>query len=249
MKRLDLVAGCIPALALFVGLACLPAAASRAAEEAAETAAPAAAKPARKDKADPYAWKSLFDGKTLTNWKSPNFGGEGKVYVKDGCIVMEMGSADMSGIVWTGDEPLKTNYELELDGKRVQGGDFFCTTTFPVGDESCSFVVGGWAGTIVGLSCVNWYDASDNETTDFVAFEDNKWYHVRIRFSDAKIECWIDDEKLVDLPRKGNKFSVRMECDPCLPLGVATFQTEGWVKNIRIRKLKPEEVAEAAKEK
>ena len=28
------------------------------------------------------------------------------------------------------------------------GSDFFCTTTFPVGDAFCSFVVGGWSGTV-----------------------------------------------------------------------------------------------------
>lgn len=202
--------------------------------------------PAEKHNADPFAWKSLFDGKTLQGWKVPVFGGDGEVHIKDGAIVMEMGNP-MTGVTWTGEVP-KTNYELQLDGQRVQGNDFFCTTTFPVGDKPCSFVVGGWAGTVVGLSCVDWYDASDNVTTRFMAFDDNKWYHVRIRVSDAKIECWIDDDKLVDLPRQGHKFSIRSEVDLCVPLGIATYQTTGSVRNIRIRRLKPEEIAAAAKE-
>ena len=139
-------------------------------------------KAAKKTKADPFAWKKMFDGKTLKGWKVPNFGGQGEVYVEKGAIVMEMGDA-MTGIAWEGELP-KTNYEVRLDGMRTMGGDFFCTTTFPIGDKPCSFVVGGWAGTVTGLSCVDWYDASDNITTEFIAFEDNRWYAVRIRVTD-----------------------------------------------------------------
>ena len=52
--------------------------------------------------------KELFDGKTLSGWKTPEFGGEGKVYVKDGMIVMERGES-MTGITFNG-KPLKNNY-------------------------------------------------------------------------------------------------------------------------------------------
>ena len=105
-------------------------------------------------------WKSLFDGKTLAGWKTPQFGGEGKVYVENGSIVMETGS-NMTGITWTGDV-LRNNYELSLEGMKLEGSDFFCTTTFPVGDDPCSLVVGGWGGGVVGLSNVDFHDASEN---------------------------------------------------------------------------------------
>ena len=109
-------------------------------------------------------WKSLFDGKTLAGWKTPQFGGEGKVYVENGSIVMEMGSY-MTGITWTG-EVLRNNYELSLEGMKLEGTDFFCTTTFPVGDDPCTLVVGGWGGGVVGLSNVDGHDASDNSTIE-----------------------------------------------------------------------------------
>ena len=49
--------------------------------------------------------KLLFDGKSLTGWKSTNFGGEGEVRVADGAVVMEQGS-NMTGITYTrGDFP------------------------------------------------------------------------------------------------------------------------------------------------
>ena len=191
-----------------------------------------------------FAWQSLFDGKQLGKWAITRFGGEGEVTVKDGTIILGMGNP-MTGITWTG-EVIRDNYELQFEAKRTSGIDFFATTTFPVGEEYCSFVVGGWAGTVVGLSCINNLDASENETTQFKVFEDNRWYRIRIRVSQAKVECWIDDEKMVDVKREGRKFSVRMECDLCRPLGIATWCTEGVIRNIRIRRLTPQEVIDIA---
>ena len=39
-----------------------------------------------------------------------------------------------------------------FEAQRVQGNDFFATTTFRVGKDPLTFVVGGWGGTVVGLS-------------------------------------------------------------------------------------------------
>lgn len=206
----------------------------------AEGAEPAPSQP------DQYAWRSLFDGKSLKGWKAPQFGGEGEVTVKDGCIQLAMGNS-MSGVTYTGPLP-KIDYELTLEGKRTNGNDFFCTTTFPVGKSPCSLVVGGWGGTVVGLSCIDFYDASDNPTTKFMDFKNNRWYRVRIRVTDAKIEAWIDDEKQVDMITAGHKVSIRDECDLCQPLGVASWSSEAMLRNIRIRKLKPAEVKQIAEE-
>lgn len=205
----------------------------------ARAAEPAKA-PQKKSPAEP-PWESLFDGKTLQGWKTPQFGGEGKVYVKDGAIVMERGDA-MTGITWTGNVPTM-DYELEFEAKRVEGVDFFATTTFPVGDTHCSFVVGGWGGPVVGLSSIDHYDASENETTRTKDFKLNQWYRIRIRVTRGKIECWIDDEQMVDLETQGKKISIRFECDLCRPLGISTWCTTGAVRNIRIRRLAPESAA------
>jgi len=195
---------------------------------------------------DPYAWKSMFDGRSLAGWKVPKFGGDGEVSVKDGTIVLGMGDP-MTGITWAGELP-REDYELTLEAKRTKGIDFFATTTFPVGKDHVSFVTGGWAGTVVGISCVDFYDASDNITTQFMSFKDNQWYKIRIRVSEPKIECWIGDEKMVNLVRKGHKFDTRMEVDLNKPLGFSSYATEGVLRNIRIRRLKPEEVAAIKKE-
>ena len=185
--------------------------------------------------ADPYRWQDLFDGKTLAGWKVPQFGGEGKVDVQQGMIVMDTG-AMMTGITRTG-KVLRNNYELTLEGMRLDGSDFFCTTTFPVGDDPCSLVVGGWGGAVVGLSNVDFYDASENATTKTMDFKNGRWYRVRIRVSDAAIEAWIGDEQMVDQPRKGHKFGIRIEVELCRPLGISTWDTAGAVRNIRMRAL------------
>ncbi len=208
-----------------------------------------AEEPAKKKKPDPYAWKNLFDGKTLSGWKVPQFGGEGEVSVKDGVIVMEMG-AMMTGITLKDKDAVpRNNFELQFEGKRVDGVDFFCAATFPVGKECCTLVSGGWGGTVVGLSNVDFYDASDNFTTSFHSFDKGKWYKFRIRVSDAKIQAWIGDEQVVDQERKGHKFGTRFEVELCKPLGISAWCTTGAVRNIRLRKLKPEEVKAKPDEK
>jgi hypothetical protein len=192
-----------------------------------------AAEPA-KDSKQPAA-KDLFDGKTLEGWKSTAFGNEGKVFVKDGVIHMEKGES-MTGITWTG-KPPKSNYELSLEGMRVDGNDFFCTTTFPVGDAHCSLVVGGWGGTIVGLSSVDHFDASENNTGTSKEFKSNTWYRIKIRVTDDKIEAWIDDKQVVDQERKEHTFSIRSECNLSRPLGICTWYTAGAVRKIRLQEL------------
>jgi hypothetical protein len=181
-------------------------------------------------------WKPLFDGKSLANWESANFGGEGEVSVKDGAIVMETGN-DMTGVTYTkGDFP-KIGYEVVLEGKKLKGSDFFCTTTFPVGEDHCSLVVGGWAGSVVGLSSIDGRDANENETNSLQEFKRDQWYHVRIRVAKDKIEAWIDDKKVIDLATGGKKITIRGECEPCKPFGIATWRTSGAVRDIRVRSL------------
>jgi hypothetical protein len=181
---------------------------------------------------------SLFDGKTLGYWKLTDFGGQGKVYVKDGSIYLEQGN-DMTGITWAG--PLvRMNYEITLEVMRVSGSDFFCGLTFPVNENCCSLILGGWGGSLCGLSNIDYYDAANNETTRFVSFENGKWYHVRLRVIPNRIQAWLQEEgeePLVDMDITGRKIDTRAEMDLCHPMGIATWQTAGAVRNIKLRKL------------
>jgi hypothetical protein len=191
--------------------------------------------PTKADK-DKAGWKTLFDGKSLAGWKEAKFGGEGDVSIERGAIVMEQGN-DMTGVAYDkGDFP-KMNYEVTLEGKRLKGNDFFCTTTFPVGDSHCSLVMGGWGGGVVGLSSIDDMDASANETGTLDNFAKDQWYRVKIRVTKDHIAAWIDDKQVVDLDTKGRKISIRPECDLCRPFGIATWRTVGAVRDIRVRTL------------
>lgn len=178
---------------------------------------------------------SLFDGESLGQWKQTPFEEDGKSYVANGRIVMAMGR-DMSGITWTG-PLLRMNYEISLEAMRVEGGDFFCGLTFPVNDSPCTLVVGGWGGGLVGLSCIDYYDAANNMTSKNLDFESGKWYQIRLRVTRKMIQAWIDDELMVNFEWPGHKLDVRFEVEPSVPLGIATWQTAGAVRNIEVRQV------------
>jgi hypothetical protein len=197
------------------------------------TAVPAADPPPGKEK---ETWKTLFDGKSLEGWKAADYFGAGKVEVKDGAIVMNQGKLMTGATYGRGDFP-KMDYELTLEGKKLAGEDFFCTTTFPVGDSFCSLVVGGWSGKVVGLSSIDSMDASMNETRKDMEFKTGAWYRVRIRVSANRIEAWIDRDKVVDLDTKDRRISTRIECNACKPFGIATYETTGAIRDIRVRTL------------
>ncbi len=181
-------------------------------------------------------WTPLFDGSTLTGWKEPAFSGQGEVKVAAGRIVLDMGN-DITGINYTGEIP-KENYEVELEAMRIEGSDFFCALTFPAGQSHCTFVVGGWGGSLVGISSINGEDASENETSQTKKFEKGRWYKLRVRVTKEKIETWIDDTQAVDLDLQGKRISMRPgEIELSKPFGIATYRTRGAVRGIRLRKL------------
>lgn len=224
MKRLSCVVGLVVTLAL-------PAWAREPQAATDKGAAP---------KEEKGAEQTLFDGKSLEGWKSTEFGGEGEVKVENGQIILAAGEP-LTGITWKDASKLpKDNFEITLQAMKVKGDDFFCGLTFPVRDSHASFICGGWAGTIVGLSSLDNLDASENETTGYKKFEHNKWYKIRVRVAGGKIECWIDDEQFVDVEIKDRKVSTRIEVDASRPLGVCSFQTTAALKDFKLKRLAAE---------
>lgn len=186
-------------------------------------------------------WQSLFDGKTLGGWKSSEFGGSDDIEVKDGRLVV--GFADgCNGVTWTKDFP-KLDYEISLEAMRVDGTDFFCGLTFPVGSSPCSLIVGGWGGSVVGLSSLDGQDAAHNDTTRTMTFKKGAWYRIRLRVTQDRIQAWIDDKPVVDAVTKGRKISIRLEVERSKPLGIASWCTTAAVRDIKYRKLSADEIA------
>lgn len=185
-------------------------------------------------RAEPAAdWRPLFDGKALGQWKPTPFGGEGEVTAADGVLRIAMG-ADLSGVTWKGEFP-KQNFELALEARRVEGSDFFCGLTFPVGESHCSLILGGWGGGVVGLSSIDGEDAANNATTKVMSFTEGRWYDVRVRVTPDRIVCLLDNERIIDQPLADRTISVREEVVVSQPLGIATYATTAELRKIRWR--------------
>lgn len=181
---------------------------------------------------------SLFDGRTMKGWTVPADGpyiGHGEVRVEDGAMRLAVGGRQ-TGVRWTGDVP-QENYEVALEAMRVSGSDFFCGLTFPVGDSPCTLILGGWGGSVVGLSNIDGAHAAENETTQGLNFENERWYAVLLRVTADRIQVWIDQEKKIDLERAGRRFSVWYEQEAMRPLGISTWDTAAALRNIRLRQL------------
>ena len=181
-------------------------------------------------------WKPLFDGKTLDGWKQSGYGGESEASVENGVIVISMGER-LSGITYTGGELPKANYEIELEARRVSGTDFFVGLTFPMNDSHASLILGGWGGSVCGISSFDGEDANDNETRKLMRFKKDQWYKVRLRVEPKRIQVWVDDQPLIDADPKGRKIDIRPEIELSKPLGLATFATTAEIKSLRLRAL------------
>lgn len=186
----------------------------------------------------------LFDGKTLKNWKITDFGGQGDVRAEEGKLILSPGEP-ITGVHWVGPKLPTSDYEISFDAQRVDGNDFFCALTFPVKDKPCSMVLGGWGGSLIGLSNINDFDASENETTDYYSFENEKWYNIRLRVDDKFIRAWIDDERIIKVDHTEARISIRIEMELSKPVGLATFQTTGAIKNFKMTKLNAEKKAKS----
>jgi hypothetical protein len=181
-------------------------------------------------------WTSLFDGKSLQGWKETAFTRRGEVQVKDGTILI--GKGELTGITWTGDFP-RSGYEIRFEAARLEGGDFFAGITFPVKDSFCSWINGGWGGSVVGLSSLDGDDASENDTSTARDFVNGRWYAFRLEVTDNRIRGWIDGVLLIDADITGRKVDLRPgEIDLSTPLGFATYSTRAGLRKIEYRRVK-----------
>jgi len=177
--------------------------------------------------------KVLFNGISMDHWEVLDYEGHGEVTVADSCIIIGKGEL-ISGIRWTDDFPI-SNYEVTLKAKRVNGNDFFCGMTFPVRDSYLTLILGGWRGALSGLSCIDGYDAANNQTGIVYGFGTGWWYDVRLRVTDEKVEAWVSDEKLVDFTIGKSRLSLRSEVESSVPFGITTYKTTGAIRDIRLK--------------
>jgi hypothetical protein len=181
-------------------------------------------------------WQSLFDGKSLAGWRETPFTGRGQVRVENGTVLLGAGGP-LTGITFAESFP-KSNYEVRFEAARRAGGDFFASLTFPVQDSYCTWVTGGWGGDIVGLSSLDGWDASDNETRSYLNFENGRWYAFRLQVTGDRILAWIDDRPIVNVAIAGRSVGLRYgEIKLSAPFGFASYATTGALRKIEYRLL------------
>ena len=184
--------------------------------------------------------KVLFDGTSLKNWEVTDYAGRGEVSLDgNGSVVLEFGVA-LTGIHWVGEKLPRCNYEVSWKALKVSGTDFFGSLTFPYLDEHATLVLGGWGGALVGISCLDGFDASENQTATAHLFNTNQWYRCVLRVTETHFKFWVDQEKLIDCDIQGRTISMRTgEIELSKPLGFSTFDTTGLIKDVRLSNLVP----------
>lgn len=184
----------------------------------------------------------LLDGKSLADWQTVDIGGSGQIELDGGALIINQGDS-LSGVIYKKAAELPvTNYEISLQAKRLQGVDFFCGLTFPVGDlkRCATLILGGWGGSVTGISSIDGLDASNNSTGTYQRYADDQWYSVRLRVTPENLSAWIGDKKVVDVDIEGKKVNLRPgPIESYVPLSFTTYNTTAAIKNVRLKAIEP----------
>ena len=185
----------------------------------------------------PDGWESLMDGKTLAGWEIVRYGGEGEPYADKGKLILPMAVHGlMTGLRWVGDSFPANNYAIYYETRRMEGTDIFGGLSFPYGETFATLIVGGWGGSVCGLSSIDDYDASENETTKFIHFKEKQWYPVQLRVTPDSIRAVIDTVQVVDIATAGKRIHLRNGTSAS-SLTMSTYLSTGEIRNLRIKRL------------
>ena len=184
-------------------------------------------------------WAPLMDGKTMNGWETALFS-EGEPFVEDGIYVLPQ---PPYGGLSTGLSLIKNstipavNYIIYYEARRVDGNDIFGGLSFPYKNTYATLVIGGWGGSICGLSSIDGKDALDNETTTRVNFNEDQWYPVTLRVTTDSIRAVVGDVKVVDISTAGKRIHIRRGTIGS-GLTFITYYTTGEIRNVRLKRLK-----------
>jgi hypothetical protein len=186
-------------------------------------------------------WR-LLEAPWAATWQQAGIPDEGAIQVVQGELILAAGQP-MTGAkfsAWQAPEFPGTHYVIRYEAMRVEGEDFFGTLTFPVGSHAshASFVLGGWGGTVTGISSIDFSDANENQTRAETAFENNRWYRVRLEVRPDDLRVWVDERPMVNVSIKGRKVGLRSGfIDHCRPLGFATYGSKARIRNVILERL------------
>jgi len=180
---------------------------------------------------------AMFDGKTLEGWyalQDNRFEGAGDVKVAEGKITLGLGSAG-TGIAWKGAFP-SVDYELTFDVSRQAGGDV-CNVFFPVGAMRCTLVVGGGEQGVIGLTSVDDAKAGESKQDQKMKFKNGRWYPVRLKVTETKVEVWVDGDKMIDQFLVGHNISGMDTQRFIKSLAIANYRASTALRNIKMKRL------------
>jgi hypothetical protein len=184
----------------------------------------------------------LLDDQHAALWEPAGIPDEGMVSVTKGEITLSTG-LPMTGCKFA---PWSTlglpgmDYAISYEAMRLEGDDIFGMCTFPVASHEAhaTFVIGGWGGTLTGISSIDFKDASENSTRAEQRFANNVWQRVRIEVRPAEIRAFVNDRLVVNVSIKGRRVTLRPGfIDHCLPFGFATWNTVGKVRGVVVERL------------
>jgi hypothetical protein len=189
----------------------------------------------------PGEWQDLFGAGNKKKWTlvaSVAGGIPGRrAGVKVGMSVLQAAKG-RCGLQWQDEFP-RTNYEVTFlanrdEGKRVG------SVVFPVGDVSCAWCLGGTGdGTHMGVGLIDGrgYRDKGNPTKRRWRFEKGRWYSLRLRVTDERIEMWVGKQQVVDLTRANHRFGENDVVETLKPFGFQAFECTLGIKSLRVRTL------------
>ena len=93
---------------------------------------------------------------------------------------------------------------------------------------------------VVGLSSLDDMDASENDTSTARVFHTGRWYALRLRVTDDRIQAWIDSENVIDAYIGNRQVGLRFgEIELSKPLGIASYSTTAKLRKIQYREISP----------
>lgn len=181
--------------------------------------------------------RALFNGKDLSGWKVAEMIDSGTVRVlPDGSVECGFGNP-LTGIAYTNTPPLM-NYELSLEIMRAQGSDFFAALTLPIETNCCTVIIGGWGGSLCGISSFDYMDASENQWGEARTLENGCWYTLRVRVTPGVLQVFLNETFYTARIEfdDSSRFSLRpgSDIDKTAPLGLATYRTKAHWRNFKL---------------
>ena len=81
-------------------------------------------------------------------------------------------------------------------------------------------------------------DASENQTTNFMEFEKERWYRISLLVHADTIRAMIDDKVVVNFVKsKYDELSIRPEVELSRPFGITSWYTTAELRNIRLERI------------